>query len=199
ALTLGGGEVRLLELAAAFGIFEQGNRLEPRAILRIEQNGAPIAAAPAAIPGPQVVTPQTAYLITDILADPVARMPAFGQGSVLELPFAAAVKTGTTTDWRDNWTVGYSTQRIVGVWVGNADNTPMLDVSGIDGAGPIWRDLMLAAHPQAPPPFARPDHIVELSICGPSGLLPTPACQQTRRERFIAGSEPTQPDNQFQS
>ncbi|MEZ4710001.1 MAG: transglycosylase domain-containing protein [Caldilineaceae bacterium] len=199
ALTLGGGEVRLLELSATFGIFEQGDRLEPRAILRIEQNGAPIAAAPLAAPGPQVITPQTAYLITDILSDPVARMPAFGQGSILELPFAAAAKTGTTTDWRDNWTVGYSTQRIVGVWVGNADNTPMLDVSGIDGAGPIWRDLMLAAHAQTPPPFQRPDHIVELSICGPSGLLPTPACQQSRRERFIAGTEPTQPDNQFQT
>lgn len=199
ALTLGGGEVRLLELAAAFGILQQGNRLEPRAILRIERNGAEIANRSAPSVGPRVISPQTAYLVTDILSDPVARMPAFGQGSVLELPFAAAVKTGTTTDWRDNWTVGYSTQRIVGIWVGNADNTPMLDVSGIDGAGPIWRDLMLAAHAKAPPPFRQPENIVELSICGPSGLLPTPACQQTRRERFVAGTEPTQPDNQFQT
>ncbi|MCC7018069.1 MAG: hypothetical protein IT564_12815, partial [Rhodospirillales bacterium] len=145
-----------------------------------------------------VISPATAYLITDILADNVARIPAFGEGSVVELPFAAAVKTGTTTDWRDNWTIGYTTERLVGVWVGNADNTPMVDVSGIDGAGPIWRDLMLAAHTKAPAPFTRPSGIEEVTICAPSGLLPTQYCPRTRRERFLAGTAPTQADNQFQ-
>ncbi|MEZ4715340.1 MAG: hypothetical protein R2851_04525 [Caldilineaceae bacterium] len=95
---------------------------------------------------------------------------------MLDLPFPAAAKTGTTTDWRDNWTIGYTTERIVGVWVGNADNTPMLDVSGIDGAGPIWRDIMLAAHPVDPPGFTRPPNVTDVEICGPSGMLPTPAC-----------------------
>ena len=144
-----------------------------------------------------VISPATAYLITDILSDNVARIPAFGEGSVVELPFAAAVKTGTTTDWRDNWTIGYTTERLVGVWVGNADNTPMLDVSGIDGAGPIWRDLMLAAHAKAPAPFSRPAGIEEVTICTPSGLLPTQYCPRTRQERFLTGTAPTQPDNQF--
>jgi len=146
-----------------------------------------------------VISPGTAYLLTDILSDDVARIPAFGEGSLLELPFPAAVKTGTTTDWRDNWTIGYSTERLVGVWVGNADNTPMLDVSGIDGAGPIWHDLMLAAHPRPPGPFPRPNDIVEVTICAPSGLLPTPACPRTRHELFLRGSEPTQVDNQFRT
>jgi membrane carboxypeptidase/penicillin-binding protein PbpC len=136
-------------------------------------------------------------MVTDILSDPAARIPAFGKGSVLELPFPAAVKTGTTTDWRDNWTIGYPTQRIVGVWVGNADNTPMLDVSGIDGAGPVWHDLMLAAHPSPPASFVRPEEIVEIAICAPSGLLPSPNCQRIRNERYITGSEPHQPDDQF--
>ena len=117
---------------------------------------------------------------------------------MLELPFPAAVKTGTTTDWRDNWTVGYSTERIVGVWVGNADNAPMVGISGIDGAGPIWHDAMLAAHADEPAPFARPEAIVELQICEPSGMLPGPECRQLRRERYIAGTEPTEPDTQFQ-
>ncbi len=73
----------------------------------------------------------------------------------------------------------------------------MLDVSGIDGAGPIWRDLMLAAHRQEPPPFDVPDGIVETTICTPSGLLPTAYCPRTGQERFIAGTQPTEPDDQF--
>jgi penicillin-binding protein 1C len=212
ALTLGGGEVKLLDLATAYGILDDGRRLENRAILALyDSRGSPLGAIydwrspveqivnrKSKIEN-QIISPATAYLITDILADPLARIPAFGEGSVLELPFAAAVKTGTTTDWRDNWTIGYSTQRIVGVWVGNADNTPMLDVSGIDGAGPIWRDLMLAAHDAPPPPFTRPDDIVEMAICAPSGLLPSPTCPRIRQERFIQGAEPTTPDNQFQT
>lgn len=210
ALTLGGGEVKLLELTTAFGIFQRGERLYPKAILSIDSRaygahglGAahyPMPATDSPLPpsSTPVISPATAYLITDILSDPVARIPAFGEGSVLELPFPAAVKTGTTTDWRDNWSIGYSTRRMVGVWVGNADNTPMLDVSGIDGAGPIWHDLMLAAHPTPPPAFPRPPEIVEALICAPSGLLPSPSCPRTRRERFIRGSEPTRIDDQFE-
>jgi hypothetical protein len=197
--------VRLLDLAGAFGIFDDGRTLPTHALLAVTPAGPPAglpAQPPAAVASPPargvaVLAPQTAYLITDILSDDVARQPAFGRNSVLNLPFPAAVKTGTTTDWRDNWAVGYSTQRIVGVWVGNADNSPMVDVSGVDGAGPIWHDLMLLAHPTPPPPFARPDRIVEEEICAPSGLLPTPACPRTRWERFAAGTAPTQPDTQF--
>ncbi|MEZ4726437.1 MAG: transglycosylase domain-containing protein [Caldilineaceae bacterium] len=209
ALTLGGSEVKLLELTAAYGILDDGRRLNPKAIREIEQLGDWVIGSSFTTQSPNhpitqspnqtVISPATAYLITDILSDKVARIPAFGEGSVLALPFPAAVKTGTTTDWRDNWTIGYSTERVVGVWVGNADNTPMLDVSGIDGAGPIWRDLMLAAHADPPAAFSRPPGIEEVTICAPSGLLPTPACPRTRRERFLAGSTPTQPDNQFQS
>ena len=195
ALTLGGGDVRLLELTAAYGIFDDGQPVAPRAILAIGDSVP--QPPPSASHTQQIISPQTAYLITDILADNVARMPAFGANSVLNLPFQAAAKTGTTTDWRDNWTVGYSTARIVGVWVGNADNAPMLDVSGIDGAGPIWHDLMLLAHPTAPADFVQPAGLVEQEVCAPSGLLPTPECPRTRWELFIAGTQPAQPDDQF--
>jgi penicillin-binding protein 1C len=214
ALTLGGGEVKLLELTAAYGSLDDGRRLDAQAIVEIGRVGdwgidEPLHSQSPSLPdfdelsrvvsqSPHLISPATAYLITDILSDNVARIPAFGEGSVLELPFPAAVKTGTTTDWRDNWTIGYSTRRIVGVWVGNADNAPMLDVSGIDGAGPIWRDLMLAAHPTPPPPFPRPAEIVDVAVCAPSGLLPTPTCPRTVIEHFMRGTAPTEPDHQFQ-
>jgi len=203
ALTLGGSEVKLLELTAAYGILDDGQRLSPRAIVSVGSDSAAgtprLVTSPQQTTAPQTIAPQTAYLVTDILSDNLARIPAFGEGSVVELPFPAAVKTGTTTDWRDNWTIGYTTERIVGVWVGNADNRPMLDVSGIDGAGPIWRDLMLAAHSTAPAAFTRPPGIDEVVICAPSGLLPTTVCPRTRLERFLHGTTPTLPDNQFQA
>ena len=206
ALTLGGSEVTLLELASAFGVFQDGRRLNSQAILDIEKlrnreitiRDQAISQSPNFSISSLVIEPSTAYLITDILSDKVARIPAFGEESVLDLPFAAAVKTGTTTDWRDNWTVGYSTERIVGVWVGNADNRPMLDVSGVDGAGPIWRDLMLATHPNKPAPFQRPADIEEVAICAPSGLLPSAHCSRLRQERFARGTAPSRPDDQFQ-
>ncbi len=204
ALTLGGGEVKLLELTAAFGILDDGRRLDTSAITSIEGPGIHIedrsGTQPPIADGSEsfVIQPETAFLITDILSDDLARLPAFGESSVINLPFDAAVKTGTTTDWRDNWTIGYTTERLVGVWVGNADNAPMLDVSGVDGAGPIWRDVMMAAHRTPPDDFEQPEDIVEKLICAPSGLLPTPACPRTRLERFIRGSEPTRSDDQFQ-
>ncbi len=92
---------------------------------------------------------------------------------MLELGRPAAAKTGTTSDWRDNWTVGYTPELVTGVWVGNADNTPMKDVSGISGAGPIWRDFMLAVLRDTPAtPFPVPDGLAQVEVCADSGLLP---------------------------
>lgn len=123
-------------------------------------------------------------------------MRAFGAQSVLDIDRPAAAKTGTTSDWRDNWTLGYTPDRVVGVWVGNADGQPMEAISGVSGAGPLWHDVMLAAHRGLPArPFARPDGIVEQTICAEGGLLPAPGCPATRRERFLAGSEPRQLDS----
>jgi membrane peptidoglycan carboxypeptidase len=116
---------------------------------------------------------RVAYLITDILSDEVARMAAFGEGNALEIGRPAAAKTGTTTDWRDNWTVGYTPDLATGVWVGNADNLPMKDVSGITGAGPIWHDFMTTVlRDTSPREFPRPEGLVRVEICADSGLLP---------------------------
>lgn len=192
SLTLGGGEVRLLDLAAAYAAFANGGRrVTPYAIERVEtlagevllDNGAEqhamaldtsFARNPqSATRNPQPLDPRVAYLITDILSDNNARIPAFGEGNVLEIGRPAAAKTGTTTDWRDNWTVGYTPELVAGVWVGNADNTPMKDVSGITGAGPIWHDFMVAALGDTPAQeFAQPAGLKQVEVCADSGLLP---------------------------
>jgi 1A family penicillin-binding protein len=201
ALTLGGGEVTPLELTGAFGAFANGGRrVTPFAILNVvDTQGLRVGdwgiEVLSPTPNPYPLSPQVAYLITDILADRYARMRAFGAQSALDIDRPAAAKTGTTSDWRDNWTVGYTPDRVVGVWVGNANGQPMEAISGVSGAGPLWHDVMLAAHRGLPPrQFPRPDGIVELTVCAEGGLLPTSSCPATRRERFVAGSEPHQPD-----
>ncbi|HYF64867.1 MAG TPA: hypothetical protein VD886_18730, partial [Herpetosiphonaceae bacterium] len=143
--------------------------------------------------------PRIAYLISDILSDRYARSRAYGTSSPLDVDRPAAVKTGTTSDWRDNWTIGYTPDRVVGVWVGNADGQPMEAISGVSGAGPVWHQVMLAAHRGLPArPFTRPPGIVELEICAEGGKLPAPACPAVRLERFAAGTEPSRPDDTHQ-
>lgn len=198
AFTLGGAEVRLLDLTAAYAGFAAGGvRVEPVAILRVEDDeGRVLYEAPPAR-REAAVSPETAYLISDILSDPEARALGFGYGPPLAIDRPAA-KPGTTADFRDNWTVGYTRDLAVGVWVGNADNTPMLGLSGVDGAAPIWRDVMLLAHRGRPPrSFVEPEGIERVQVCVPSGLLPTPYCRRQRVEVFAAGTAPTRPDDYY--
>ncbi len=199
ALTLGGGEVKLLELTAAYAAFaNQGQRVVPRAILSVSNPQGQTDWKPEK--PRSAVSPQVAYLITSILADDYARIPAFGEDSVLKLSRPAAAKTGTTTDFRDNWTLGYTPNLAVGVWAGNADNTPMYRVTGVTGAGPIWHDFMEEALRGAPRQnFSVPDQLSERNICDASGLLATADCPRARREIFIQNTEPTQYDNAYQA
>jgi membrane peptidoglycan carboxypeptidase len=192
ALTLGGGEVRLLELTSAYGVFATGGDLvAPVAVLKILDGSGQTLYVPPTDRRTQAMDPRVAYLITDILSDEWARLPSFGEESALYLGRPAAAKTGTTTDWRDNWTVGYTPDLVAGVWVGNADNAPMYHVSGITGAGPIWHDFMSWALKDRPPrPFVRPDGLVEMEVCALSGKLPNPYCTHRRQELFVAGTEP---------
>ncbi|MGC8826131.1 MAG: penicillin-binding protein 1C [Anaerolineae bacterium] len=193
-LTLGGGEVSLLELTRAYaGLAADGRRVEIRAIERVEDAGGSVLQRWQAGPSAQVISPQTAYLITDILSDAQARRLGFGASPWLRLDRPAAVKTGTTTDWRDNWTIGYTPDYVTGVWVGNADNAPMYDVSGVSGAGPIWHDIMLRIHQGWPRrEFVRPEGLVQVEVCAVSGLLPNPDCPHRRLEWFIEGTQPAE-------
>lgn len=212
ALTLGGGEVRLLELTAAYAAFANGGlRVEPITILRVEDAEGRTLYQHAPQPGRQVLDERVAYLITDILSDEFARMSAFGEGNPLRLTRPAAAKTGTTTDWRDNWTIGYTPQLVAGVWVGNADNEPMHNVTGITGAAPIWHDFMEEVLQGKPVlDFERPPGLLRQEICADSGLLPfmmtseetadggtaSPMrCPKTISEIFIEGTEPREYDD----
>ncbi|MGQ9494276.1 MAG: penicillin-binding protein 1C [Anaerolineae bacterium] len=192
ALTLGGGEVRLLELTAAYAAFANGGlRVEPQPILRVEDAEGNVLWSFAPSIGPRVLDERIAYWITDVLSDDSARIPAFGEGSALVLSRPAAAKTGTTTDWRDNWTIGYTPDLVVGVWVGNANNSPMVNVSGISGAAPIWHNFMEEALRGKPvQDFIRPSGMVQVEICAESGMLPNPYCPHRRFEWFITGREP---------
>jgi membrane carboxypeptidase/penicillin-binding protein PbpC len=200
ALTLGGGEVRLLDLTAAFGVFANGGRrVEPVAILSVETAAGDVIEQWRAPAGERVLDERVAYLISDILSDNTARAATFGFNSVLQIGRPAAVKTGTTTDYRDNWTVGYTPDLVTGVWVGNPDNTPMVNLSGVSGAGPIWHDFMRAALAGKPETaFARPEGLAAAEVCVPSGLLPSAICPRTRTELFLEGTAPAQVDDLYQ-
>lgn len=144
SLTLGGGEVTLLDMVNAYHTLANGGRYrEPKFILSMTDNrGQPmLAASPEPV---QVISEAAAFLVTDILSDDAARAPTFGQGSTLTLSHPAAAKTGTTDDWRDNWTVGYTRYLVTGVWAGNTDGRPTKDSSGVLGAAPIWNAFMEA-------------------------------------------------------
>ncbi|MCU0499585.1 MAG: transglycosylase domain-containing protein [Anaerolineae bacterium] len=202
SVTLGGGEVRLLDLVQAYSIFPNGGyRIQPSLILQITARDTQESlytwrAAPLET---QVIDPRVAFLINDILSDPAARSASYGRVSALDIARPAAAKTGTTTDYRDNWTIGYTPTLVVGVWVGNADNRPMIDVTGVTGAGPIWNGFIrevLDGQPELR--FSRPQDMRRVTVCALSGLLPTAACPQRRDEWFIPGTEPTEYDRFYQ-
>ncbi len=218
SLTLGGGEVTLLDMTYAFSVFANNGvmvgepvppaeqrpgyrTLNPVAILQVRDSVGNILYQYDEPQSERIISPQLAYMMNHVLSDPTPRPPEFGryaQYLVLEdRPVAA--KTGTSNDFRDAWTIGYTPQVVVGVWVGNADNTPMKRVSGAVGAAPIFHRIMQAATRDLPPtPFYRPPGIVEVDVCWPSGLLPTPECReagQVRTDIFFEDAVPTEYDN----
>ena len=146
-------------MVLAYSAFANGGlKVDPVAVLQVSDAQGNVLYQQTPQPGQRVLDPRVAYLITSILSDNKARAPAFGEYSMLRLNRPAAAKTGTTTDWRDNWTIGYTPDLVTGVWVGNADNKPMERVSGITGAGPIWHDFMQEALKGKPiQDFTRPD------------------------------------------
>jgi penicillin-binding protein 1C len=201
AITLGGGEVRLLDLVQAYSIFpNSGYRIDPAMILKVTTHDDRMLyewQAPRL--EERILDQRVAWLITDILSDNEARIPAFGPNSALQIGRPAAAKTGTTTDFRDNWVVGYTPNLVVGVWVGNADNTPMVNVTGVTGAGPIYNQFMrqvLLGQPQLE--FQQPEGLLRVEVCNLSGLLPRENCPLRRVEWFIAGTEPTEYDTTYQ-
>src|SRR5579883_271420 len=197
SLALGTAEVTPLDLTSAYGTFANGGQcVPPNPILSIKDGTGRVIEQFQQPPPAQVLKPEYAYLITSILSDDASRCAPqaceFGRHSVLELPDRpAAAKTGTTEEFRANWTVGYTPDLVVGVWVGNSNHSPMKNVIGIDGAGPIWHDFMeftLKGKPATP--FPKPPNIVTLKIAPYSGLLAAPGEPGAYDEVFVKGTEP---------
>ena len=193
SLTLGGGEVRLLELTGAYAAFMNGGyRVDPVAILKVEDSSGKVIEEIEPKKGKKVLTAEQAFIIADILSDNNARSEIFGTNSLLFIPGkTVAVKTGTTNDKRDNWTIGGNSLGLVGTWVGNNDYTAMLQVaSGVSGASPIWRRILLEVLKDKPNvKFEIPSGIVTASVDTVSGYRAHDG-YPARSEYFIKGTEP---------
>ena len=200
SLTLGGREVRLLDLASAYGVFaNQGVRQEPFAILRVTDSAGHLLYENRPTIGQRVLSEEIAFLISSILSDNNSRIAAFGPSSLLVIPNqTVAVKTGTTDEKRDNWTFGYTPSLVVGTWVGNNDNSKMSETiaSGITGASPIWNKITRQAlKDKKNEPFAKPAGVVQIEVDTLSGLLPGPFTESRRSEYFISGTQPSREDD----
>ncbi|MDO8573134.1 MAG: penicillin-binding protein [Candidatus Daviesbacteria bacterium] len=194
SLVLGGREVRLLDLVAAYGVFaNQGKQLDLVSILKVSDSKGKTLFEFHESEGKKVLDSGIAFIISDILSDNGARTAAFGSNSVLNIPGkTVAVKTGTTDQKRDNWVVGYTPSVVAGVWVGNNNNEMMSPVvaSGVTGASPIWNKIMkVALEGKSNEPFLKPDNIYQAETDGLMTGKPH-AGSPTRREYFIAGTEP---------
>lgn len=205
SLTLGGAEISMLDMVTAYGVFANGGyRVDLHPILKVtDRNGKVIDEYhPPSSPifGKQVLPPGVAFIISDILADNGARLIDFGPDNELKIGKKyVSAKTGTTNDFRDNWTFGYTPNYVVGVWVGNNDNSPMNGLaSGITGAAPIWHDLMShlldKENPVRPQP---PSNVIQHFACdGPvpsqapdQNGQPAPTSCSGHNEYFIKGTE----------
>ncbi len=198
SLTLGGGEVTMLDMATAFGVFaNSGYKISLHPILKVIDSKGKVLEEykppPSPIFGKKILPEGVAFIISDILSDNQARSMTFGTNSPLRIGnLPVAVKTGTTNDFRDNWTIGYTPSYTVAVWVGNNDNTPMSGlVSGITGAAPIWHNIMANLLAERPPqPFQRPLSVIQKAVCSDTGSISGKdnSCK-TRFEYFIRGTE----------
>ncbi|MBI4429130.1 MAG: penicillin-binding protein 1C [Ignavibacteriales bacterium] len=194
-LTLGNADVRLLELTTAYSSLANRGTWKPWRLVESARtvNGSSVDAR-VFFPDMErsVFNEKIAFLVSDVLSDPVARRPAFG--NAFRFPFQCAVKTGTTKDYRDNWTIGYTSEFSVGVWAGNFDGKAMRGVSGISGAGGIFFDVMMSIYDRPfkyPAPFVAPHGLEKSQVCAVSGLLRGSSCNKTTSDWYVKGRAPT--------
>jgi penicillin-binding protein 1C len=199
ALTMGDAEVRLDELVAAYAAIARGGSWRrPVSVRRVVRDASIEEAALAS--EERVLSPRAAFWLADVLSDDEARAYIFGAGGSLDFPFPVAVKTGTSQAYHDNWTIGFTRDVTVGVWVGNFDRTPLRNSSGITGAAPIFHDVMVAAQARvagstpAPgdPLVDRPSDLAPRTLCALSGREATPYCPRLTTE-WIPADRPAMP------
>ncbi len=197
ALVLGSGEVKLNDMVNAYQSFANGGlHYEATPILKVTNASGKVLIDNAKPSGKQVLDQQVAYLMNSVLSDNGARSAVFGPNSPLVLPgYAAAVKTGTTTNYHDAWTVGYTPNLIAGVWVGNNDNSPMT-AGGVNIAAPIWNTYMRAALKGTPnDQFNKPAGIQTITLDADTGRLPSSGTKRTRVDVFPSWYKPTPATN----
>ncbi|GAC1447481.1 MAG: hypothetical protein PVSMB5_33110 [Ktedonobacteraceae bacterium] len=196
AMALGAKETSLLHLTGAYATFaNKGIRTPAVSILKINDNqGQTIYQYDEAHPyGQRAVREDVSFLVSSVLSDKAARYEEFGPGNPLELTRPAAAKTGTTDNFADNWTMGYTPYLTVGVWAGNSNNELMHDVIGITGAAPIWHDVMEYASQRynfPPDDFTPPDNVHQQAVSAITGLAPHPG-EPTVQDWLIDGTQPT--------
>ncbi len=197
AVTLGGAEVKMIDLASAYTAFaNSGQRMEAVGILRVEDKDGRVLEEYKPANGKKVMTPQEAFIISNILSDNSAREMTFGRVNSLVVPgYQVAAKTGTTNDKKDNWTIGWTPNLLTTVWVGNNNYDSMGKlVSGVSGAAPIWKRIMAYELPKrSKVDFSVPDKIISVGVDKVSGYLAHDGFE-SRNEYFIDGSQPTVSD-----
>ena len=188
-MVLGTLSVTLLEMTSAYGVFANGGvRVLPHAVVSATNSRGKLIYSFAG-GGQQVISPQVAYVMTNVLSDNQARTFEFGACSMLYLfsstqsscyagkpgtVYPSAVKTGTSQNFADNWTIGYTNDYVMGVWAGNNDNSPMNNVIGVTGAGPIWHyGMLLAEKGKIPSDFVEPSGVVQRTVHYPEGITST--------------------------
>lgn len=195
SLVLGGREVTLLQEVTAYSTFaNQGVHHDVSSVLKVTDSQNHNLFEKTSSKGVKAISAEICFLISSILSDNAARQPDFGiYNSLVVANKTVAAKTGTTDQKRDNWTVGYTPSYVVGVWVGNNDNSVMNPAlaSGLTGAAPIFHDIMTAIlKGKADEPFNKPDNVVQIDVDSLGGGLPTDG-HSTRKEYFVKGTEPT--------
>jgi len=186
-LTLGNGELSLWELTHAYVMLARGGNTVSLSTLYSGSEGRR---------GRQLMDRRIAYLLSDVMRDPISREAEFGRNGPLDFKFPVAVKTGTSSDYRDNWVVGYSGELTVGVWVGNEQGTPLRSVSGVTGAGPLFHQVMVRAMQARSKRWqVRPDGLVDAAVCPLSGKVISPYCEGSFIETFREERVPTEPDD----
>lgn len=195
SLVLGGREVSLLNEVSAYSVFaNEGVKQDPITILEVKDNKRKVLFKYKKKEGQRVISSEIAFLISHILLDNNARIDVFGPNSLLNIAGkTVSVKTGTTDEKRDNWTIGYTPSYVVGVWVGNNDNSPMNPAiaSGVTGATPIWRSIMIEVLKNKTDEIPKkPDGVIAVQVDSFGGGMPT-AGKLTRSEYFVKGTEPT--------
>lgn len=195
SLVLGGRGASLMDEITAYSVLaNKGIKNDPITIMKVTDAQGNVLYESKKQEGRRVLSEEIAFIISHILLDDNARSMAFGAHSLLNIPGkTVSVKTGTTDEKRDNWTIGYTPSAVVGVWVGNSDNSPMdpAIASGITGASPIWNKIMTAVlKDKADEQPTKPENVIALQIDSLAGGLPHGG-QPSRSEYFIKGTEPT--------